>query len=371
MSVEVPATQSQSPAKKDKKQRKEEEEKKRKHTVLELDSAADIVPNSQPTPGSPTKKAKHKSGLPARVSHNQSQSHSRSRPQTLGTDAVDSPFTQHTLSLYLPISPICQSYPLAGLCAEHVSPLIMTYHPPLAGVIMSYKDPRLSAGAPTSPDVPAAEDSEPTPTIYAKVVDEYAVNYVWLTAEFLVFAPRRGGSIEGYINMQSETHIGLVVWNMFSAHIRKERIPLDWRWIQGGHSVKGRKRKQKRPLKSAGDQDVNGMDEDGEEQGEHERNEEEDHGHYMDGEGKNVEGAVSFRIVDFEAVTSYDKEKNFVSIRGTMLDEEEEEALLAREKEIYDSSRKSKRLGKKASRNKMSPAAARPTGEAINVHNVG
>src|ERR1700728_1137244 len=46
------------------------------------------------------------------------------------------PFHIQTSSLHLPLAPISQSTPLEGLCAEHISLLILRYFPPFGGVIL-------------------------------------------------------------------------------------------------------------------------------------------------------------------------------------------------------------------------------------------
>ena len=58
--------------------------------------------------------------------------------------ALSSPFHIQTSSIYLPLAPISQRQPLEGICAEHLSPLILTFYPPLGGVILSYNNPRIS-----------------------------------------------------------------------------------------------------------------------------------------------------------------------------------------------------------------------------------
>ncbi|KAG9735711.1 hypothetical protein KCU73_g10440, partial [Aureobasidium melanogenum] len=63
------------------------------------------------------------------------------RPRIASPAADDatstSPFVKQTSSFYLPLSPIYHAFPVDGLCAEHISPLLLTYHPPLRGVILS------------------------------------------------------------------------------------------------------------------------------------------------------------------------------------------------------------------------------------------
>ena len=237
-------------------------------------------------------------------------------PQSLdSTDAT--PFFRQISSLYLPLSPICQRYPLEGLCAEHLSPLLLAYYPPLNGVVLSYSNAKLST-EPLSGDV---QDEGP---VLAKSVDEYAVSYVWLTADFLLFRPQRGCLIEGWINLQNEGIIGLVCWNYFNASIERKRLPKDWKWKPvGGH--RPRVEKLKEPLKSTkgshpdeeGAPHVNGISD--------------AEGYFVDGRGKKVEGLFRFRVKDMETSRSADREQGFLSIEGTTLSDSEESDLREQE----------------------------------------
>jgi DNA-directed RNA polymerase I subunit RPA43 len=215
------------------------------------------------------------------------------------TAAVDSPFHVQTASMYLPLAPISQRQPLEGMCAEHLSPLILTYYPPLSGVILSYSDARLS-------ERPYRDDGR---DVLVKCVDEYAVGFAWATAEFLLFKPRRGRWLEGHIVLQNEGHLGLVCWNLFNASIERQRLPRDWKWVGA------------RDVESSSDSE-NG------------RRAEEGIGHYADAAGNKIEGLIRFRVKDVES--SHDRERGFVSIEGTMLDEEDERKLLEQESSRQD-----------------------------------
>lgn len=216
-----------------------------------------------------------------------------------------SPFHLQTASLYLPLAPISQRYPLEGLCAEHVSPLILTYYPPLRGVILSYSNPRIS----TEP----LQDSDPKGALL-KTIDEYAVSWAWVTADFLLFKPERDAWLEGYVNLQNEGHLGIVCWNLFNASIERARLPKDWKWI----GVEGDAGNENGSIVN-GDNSTSGA-----------RYAEDGIGYYVDGEGKKIEETIRFRIKDMES--SHDRERGFLSIAGTMLDEEEEAQLIQRER---------------------------------------
>ncbi|KAI9777526.1 MAG: hypothetical protein M1839_008820 [Geoglossum umbratile] len=212
----------------------------------------------------------------------ESQSHRSREPASVGSSC---PFYLQKSSLYLPLSPISYSYPLQGICAEHLSPLILTYYPPFHGVIISYSNPTLSENPP--------RDSDDTKgPVLAKSVDEYAASFVWVTADFLIFKPQRNQWIQGWVNLQSEGHIGLVCWNLFNASIERKRLPKEWKWVGG---------KAKRRADSE-----NGTDEgDGEAEG-----------YYVDGSGEKVEGLVEFKVRDCETVR--ERDKGFLSIVGTL-----------------------------------------------------
>ncbi|KAL3422588.1 DNA-dependent RNA polymerase i subunit a43 [Phlyctema vagabunda] len=221
----------------------------------------------------------------------------------------ESPFHLQTCSLYLPLAPVSQRFPLEGLCAEHISPLILTYYPPFSGVVLSYSNPRIS-------EVPYGDDGDST---LLKSIDEYAVSWAWLTADFLLFKPEKGAKLEGYVNLQNEGHLGIVCWNLFNASIERRRLPADWKWV--------------------------GVDEEATAEGAEvgENYAEDGIGYYVDGEGKRIEGSVKFRVRDIES--SHDRERGFLSIEGTMLSEEAENELIEQSNETQNRGNAGRRLG--------------------------
>ena len=209
--------------------------------------------------------------------------------------AINTPFHLQTLSLYVTLSPISQFHPLRGICAEHLSPLILTYHPALQGVVLSYHSPRLS-------ESPEHLSHGETKISLAKSIDEYAVSFIWVTAEFLVFRPQRNAWLEGWINLQNEGHIGLVCWNLFNASIERKRLPDDWKW-KG--AVKNPVKEKLKDDEAGGETAASGGNE----------------GYFEDEQGNRVSGTLKFRVKDIETSTSTDREKGFLSIEGTLLSE--------------------------------------------------
>lgn len=137
-----------------------------------------------------------------------------------------------------------------------------------------------------------------------KSIDEYAFSWAWVTVDFLLFKPEQGTWLEGYVNLQNEGHLGIVCWNLFNASIEKSRLPRDWRW----EGIEGAGR---------------------EENGEDGNYAEGSIGYYVDGKGNKIKETIRFRIKDVES--SHDRERGFLSIAGTMLNEDEEAALLREE----------------------------------------
>ncbi|KAH9842123.1 SHS2 domain [Teratosphaeria destructans] len=272
---------------------KEKKEKKKKKQK----PADTIVPVTEPaTDATPDKKSKGRkvrapneaqsaAGSSKDVGHS---STDRSQPQIQSDEVLErhTPFQQQTSSFYLALSPCAQSFPVEGLCAEHISPLLLTYFAPLKGVVISYSNPRLSEGP---------EDVYPSSSkksVLAQSIDEYAVNFVWLTADFTIFRPSIGTYLEGYVNLQNESLLGLVCYNYFNAGIDRTRLPKEWKWV--GDDDASSKRQ-------------NGLKEGG--------------GYWVDGEGKKVEGRLVFKVKDFEPTPAADGTVGSINVAGTMLGE--------------------------------------------------
>lgn len=140
-----------------------------------------------------------------------------------------SPFHTLTTSLYVSLSPCSNNFPLEGLCAEHISPHLLSYYAPLHGVLLAYSNPRIS-------EKPDGAPSTGT-TVLAKSINEYAVTYLWLTADFLVFRPEKGTVLEGAVNIANEGMVGLICYNYFNVAVPREGLPASWTWDGEGWAV--------------------------------------------------------------------------------------------------------------------------------------
>ncbi|KAF2483560.1 hypothetical protein BDY17DRAFT_150062 [Neohortaea acidophila] len=203
-----------------------------------------------------------------------------------------SPFVKQTTSFYLPLSPCAHDFPLEGLCAEHISPHLLTYYPPLSGVLLSYSNARISEH-PTEAVQSKSRNPQPK-EVLGRSINEYAVTFVWLTADFVIFRPRKGCWIEGEVSLHNPTLLGLMCQNYFNAVVEKENLPADWEW-SGDKEEAGKERKKSPELEN-----------------EDER--------WLDGAGNEVTGKIAFRVVDFEATPGADGAGGTISIIGTLRD---------------------------------------------------
>ncbi|KAI7496293.1 hypothetical protein KC367_g6716 [Hortaea werneckii] len=314
----TPAADEAAPAKKDKK-------KKRKSNAEDATGVADSQSKpaekpSQPTaPESPanafrgekkkikkTKKNQQKDSndeLSAQTQRDNDRPLSTVAPTAESDEVLQShsPFVQQTASFYLALSPCANSFPLEGLCAEHISPLLLTYYGPLKGIVLSYDNARLSA-SPEEAATMTTPSSRDAQTILAKSTDEYAVTFVWLTADFVLFRPQKGTYLEGYVNLQNESLLGLVCYNYFNAGIEWNSLPKDWQWVSDEEGALTGKGKGKKATQ-------------------------EGEGHWVDAEGKKVDGRLIFRVKDFEATPGSEGGAGSINIVGTLLSEVDEKAL--------------------------------------------
>lgn len=296
MSMEVDTSPQPSPLESCKKRKTKTEKKlKRKRKHNDSDNPELAVPAKK-------QRSIHQPGSPPKTDVSVLQSSS----------VNESPFYEQTSSLYLPLSPISYQHPESGLCAEHLSPLILTYFPPFNGVILSYCNVRLSA------DPTGTSMSDISLPVLAKSIDEYAVSFIWVTADFLIFRPRRHNLLEGWINLQNEGILGLVYLNFFNVSIERKNLPREWTWVPWGRVTQGSKNAAKGRKNIASEE--MGIDQTAETAETATTNARE--GHFEDGHRRKVEGLIQFRIKNVETSKGSDRENGFVSIEGTMLGEE-------------------------------------------------
>lgn len=129
--------------------------------------------------------------------------------------------------MYLSLAPCYLETPIEGLRQQHLDPLIMSYNPTVEGVIITYNNVRLAKENINND----TEDGSTEFKFVAKVSDENPFSFVWAVVDFVVWRPRVGDVLEGYSIMQSQSHIGLLINDVFSASIKKFYIPEDWYFV--------------------------------------------------------------------------------------------------------------------------------------------
>jgi DNA-directed RNA polymerase I subunit RPA43 len=299
------ATETATPSKKEKKKKRKSAEIQPEETTAQDATPAasgaksdDSESSEAEAPKKSKKKSKNTASEPA-----DSNGSEESKPVVSATTTTaisskylhsKSPFVQQTTSFYLALSPIAHHFPLEGLCAEHISPLILTYYAPLKGVVLSYNDPRLSESPEKGAKVSKGKDSK---TVLGTSVDEYAVTFVWLTVDLLIFKPQRGTVLEGYVNLQNESIFGLICYNYFNAGIERSRLPKDWQWVEDDTTEENEEISRKRRNAA---------------------------GHYVNAEGNKVEGKIIFKVKDFEATAGAETGSGSINIYGTLLTENED-----------------------------------------------
>ena len=240
-----------------------------------------------------------------------------------------SPLVFQTASLHVPLPPVGLKYANKAIQAEHFSPMLLSWQENLRGVVISYDRVKLSGSAYLPPSEPISEEAYTTTANSAdeeseeeddSVDDEkdenqlamalqneaYGAPLIWASARFLLFRPHRGMKLEGWINLQNEGVMGIIVWNLFSASVGRTRIPKSWKWIEASNE----------------DVEDDTQNADGHEEG-----------HWLDSNGNRVQGLIFFWVVDFEVASSGPEgERGFISIEGTLLNEAEEKVLVESER---------------------------------------
>ncbi|OJJ08680.1 hypothetical protein ASPVEDRAFT_144792 [Aspergillus versicolor CBS 583.65] len=313
------------------------------------------------------KKRKQEKAEKADKKSKKDKSSKKSRDKTPAAASIpDSPYSLTTATLYLPLSPISISptHALASLLAEHLSPLLLTYYPPLEGIVLAYSNASISSEPPSSSSPSSSTSLNPQPLTLAASAGEYGVMYVYLTATFLVFRPQRGQTLEGWVNVQSEGFLGAVVLNLFSVGIERKRLPRTWKWIPPGEEDYAEDsgptsnntsaqtsededdektsnsppfdpaKEHFNPVPTASDsnpfasdtpdQDQDAIDAGTAERGGEGSDEDTYEGYFQSISGHRVRGTVKFRVVDIDVIPGSERDRGFLSIEGTMLSEDEE-----------------------------------------------
>lgn len=321
------------PADSAKKEKKKHKDKKRKERSEDVEAVeAEVEPAASPdkkhkrhkSDDKKEKKSKRalSSSLPERPAK-AAESHQARVP-----DAKEYPFYTQTFSQRIPIWPASFDEPLTKTSREYLDPMLNRYSPKFRGVLLEYKNVNLSH-RPQRAD-PRNPPTDDTPVLL-EAVECYAPPFAWLTADLHLFIPSRGAWMEGVINLQSEGHIGVVCFDKFNAAISRRSLPRGWSWVdqpdeEYHEEAPAAEEEEEDPFtekaggdEAAGDEDAGFA------------HEVRSSGHWVDENGARVSGKVHFRIKNFSSGSTGDY--TYLSLQGTMLDEEAERKAVAEDRE--------------------------------------
>lgn len=142
----------------------------------------------------------------------------------VSNEGISECFQKFSTSLYLSLAPCHISNPINGIKSQHLDSMIMTYFPKAKGVCLAYSNIKISEDN-------VSKDTDDNTITVAKITDSSPFTFLWVSVDFLIWRPQVGDVLEGYIYMQTASHIGLLVHDTFNASIKKFNIPVDWSFI--------------------------------------------------------------------------------------------------------------------------------------------
>lgn len=193
--------------------------------------------------------------------------------------------------LYVNIAPIYVNNASKGVRKLHLDPLLMNYSHIFRGVVVSHS---------------SIEFDERQ----AKVMYDSPYSYAWVTADFLIWRPQEGEYIEGYINMQSPSHIGLLIHDTFNASIKKDFLPADWTFVPNQEDETGGQQEDEGEQQD--DSAAPSVPSGSESRSSPSDNSPVSMGFWVDGQGKRVDGMLRFTIRRIHVST------RMVSVQGAL-----------------------------------------------------
>lgn len=201
-------------------------------------------------------------------------------------DGISNCIIRVAMSLYVSLAPVYQQNPEQGIMKQHLNPMVMKYNNQVNGMVLGYDSLRILDADPLN--------SEHAPNKLIKLTPDTPFAFAWCDVNLYVWQPQVGDIIEGWIFIQSASHIGLLIYDAFNASIKKNNIPADWTFVD--------KQSEEEPSR-----DPNETSE--ESQGFAYRS----LGHWVDADGERIDGKIKFTV---KSVYTTGK---VVSVEGTLL----------------------------------------------------
>ncbi|KAL6927405.1 hypothetical protein ACO0SA_003703 [Hanseniaspora valbyensis] len=120
-------------------------------------------------------------------------------------------FSKVTTRLYLSLAPMYLNNPIEGIINQHLNNKIMKYDNNINGIVIGFEN------------IVIEQD-------LLKVNYETPYIFLYCTVDFIIWAPKRNDIIQGYPFIQSESHIGCLILDLFNCFIKLQEIPNNWEY---------------------------------------------------------------------------------------------------------------------------------------------
>lgn len=127
-------------------------------------------------------------------------------------------FRRVSVRMHVFIAPEYVNKPLDGIREQHLDPLLLRYFDAVRGVVVAYNNLK----------VYRKKGSE---TALGAIIGECPFSFTWISTDLLVWSPSKGDVIEGYVTVQSPSHIALLIHDTFNATVKYSDIPPSWTFV--------------------------------------------------------------------------------------------------------------------------------------------
>lgn len=111
---------------------------------------------------------------------------------------------------------------LNGIKIQYLDPLIMTFSSEVNGVIISYSNIQVKQDK--------NSDIENDSYIIGKIQSSSSFIELWIEVDLVTWCPQVGSVLRGLVYIQTPSHIGLLIHDIFNASIKNYNMPNNWRF---------------------------------------------------------------------------------------------------------------------------------------------
>ncbi|SCU91051.1 LADA_0F07822g1_1 [Lachancea dasiensis] len=191
---------------------------------------------------------------------------------------------QVPVSMYVSVAPTYLGCPNKGIKKQHLNPMVMKYSSDVGGVVLGYENLEIKD---------ASGDDDDQDQKLVKMTADTPFGFTWCSVDLYVWQPQVGDVIEGWIFIQSPSHIGLLIHDAFNASIKKTSIPAGWTFIHN--------------------EDVDNVTSEGSEEG---ADKSRSLGNWVDENGQQLDGRLKFSVRNVYTTGKV------VSLEGSLLEEQ-------------------------------------------------